>query len=352
MRTASAVFVGAASALFALSGVAASVALEPAPEPVRPGVVPPSSVITGVVWAPKETIVHAANDSDIWATTWADDEHLYTAYGDGTGFVPKVPVKLSQGLARIEGTPDAFRGVNVRSPTFERFGNGPKGPKASGLLMADGVLYALVRNTAHAQLAWSADRGATWTWADWKFESSFGCPTFVNFGPNYAGARDGYVYVVSHDAETAYQVAERFVLARAPKGRLRERRDYEYYAGREPGGGPAWSRNPSARAGILIPPNKCYRCTVSYDAVLKRYLLCQAGADRKADVGFGIFDAPEPWGPWATVYYARQWDVSPGESCCFPTKWMSADGKTLHLVFSGDDSFNVRRVVFTTAAGR
>ena len=23
-----------------------------------------------------------AKDSDIWATTWADDGHLYTAYGD------------------------------------------------------------------------------------------------------------------------------------------------------------------------------------------------------------------------------------------------------------------------------
>jgi hypothetical protein len=313
--------------------------------------VPPSPVMTGVVWAPKESIVRAAQDSDIWATTWADDGHLYTVYGDGTGFVPKVPVKLSQGLARIEGGPDAFHGVNVRSPTFERFGNGPKGPKASGLLMVDGVLFALVRNTGNAQLAWSADRGATWTWADWKFESGSGCPTFVNFGQNYAGARDGYVYIVSHDADSAYQVADRFVLARVPKGQVRERGAYEYYAGTD-AGGPTWSRNPSARAGILAPPHKCYRCTVSYDAGLKRYLLCQAGADRQADVGFGIFDAPEPWGPWTVVYYARRWDVSPGESCCFPTKWMSPDGTTLHLVFSGDDRFNARRVVFTTAAGR
>ena len=337
MSTANTRILTAASVLFAAPGFAAA---------------PPSPVITGVTWAPKESIVRAAKDSDIWATTWADDGHLYTAYGDGTGFVPKVPVKLSQGLARIEGGPDAFRGFNVRSPTFERFGNGANGPKASGLLMVDGVLYALVRNTGPAQLTWSADHGVTWTWADWKFASGFGCPTFVNFGPNYAGARDDFVYIVSHDAETAYQVADRFVLARVPKGRLRDRVAYEYYAGPAADGGPTWSRDPSARAGILAPPNKCYRCTVSYDAGLKRYLLCQAGADRQADVGFGIFDAPKPWGPWTTVFYARHWDVSPGESCCFPTKWMSTDGKALHLVFSGDDSFNVRRVVFTTADGR
>ena len=60
--------------------------------------------------------------------------------------------------------------------------------------------------------------------------------------------------------------------------------------------------------------------------------------------GFGIYDAPEPWGPWTTVYYTEEWDVGPGETSSLPTKWMGADGKTLHLVFSGDDSFSVRKL--------
>src|SRR5439155_21138371 len=136
---------------------------------------PPSPVITGITWAPKETIARAAEDSDIWATTWADDGHLYTAYGDGTGFVPKVPEKLSLGLARIEGGPDRFTGVNIRSATFEQKGDGPRGKKANGLLMVDGVLYALVRNAGNAQLAWSTDHGLTWAWADWRFTTGFGC---------------------------------------------------------------------------------------------------------------------------------------------------------------------------------
>jgi hypothetical protein len=82
---------------------------------------------------------------------------------------------------------------------------------------------------------------------------------------------------------------------------------------------------------------------------LKRYLLCQAGADRKANAGFGIFDAPEPWGPWTTVTYSPTWDVPPGEMCSLPTKWMSPDGRTVHLVFSGGDSFNVRKATLATA---
>ena len=130
-----------------------------------------------------------AHDSDNWPLTWADDDHLYTAYGDGTGFVPKVPEKLSLGLARIEGGPDDFLGINIRSPTCERKGNGKNGLKASGLLMVDGILYLWARNAGNAQLAWSSDHGLTWTWADWKFTTSFGCPTFLNFGRNYAGAQ-------------------------------------------------------------------------------------------------------------------------------------------------------------------
>ena len=90
------------------------------------------------------------------------------------------------------------------------------------MLMVDGVLYLWARNAGNAQLAWSDDHGQTWTWADWKFTTGFGCPTFLNFGRNYAGARDEYVYVYSHDSDSAYQPADRMVLARVPKDRIRD----------------------------------------------------------------------------------------------------------------------------------
>jgi hypothetical protein len=44
------------------------------------------------------------------------------------------------------------------------------------------------------------------------------------------------------------------------------------------------------------------------------------------------------------------WDVGPGETASLPTKWMSADGKTVHLVFSGDDHFAVRKASLTAGA--
>ena len=50
---------------------------------------PRSPIIRGITWAPPATIFRQAKDSDNWPLTWADDDHIYTAYGDGTGFPPK-----------------------------------------------------------------------------------------------------------------------------------------------------------------------------------------------------------------------------------------------------------------------
>jgi hypothetical protein len=312
---------------------------------------PPSRVITKIEWAPRERIVRTARDSDNWPMTWADDGQLYTAFGDGRGFDRQTP-KLSLGLARLRGGPTDFEGVNLRSPTLEQLGNGEAGKKASGLLMVDGVLYLWARNAGNAQLAWSADHGARWEWSDWKLTESFGGPTFLQFGPDYAGARDGYVYIFSHDHDSAYRPADRMVLARVPKGRIRERAAYEFFKGLGPDGEPLWTPDVAARGAVFTHPGKCYRSGISYDAGLKRYLWCQTlpGLDPRFRGGLGIFDAPEPWGPWTTVFSTEDWDVGPGETSSFPPAWMSADGKTLHLVFSGDDSFSVRQAVLTSAS--
>jgi CubicO group peptidase (beta-lactamase class C family) len=320
---------------------------------------PPSRVINGVEWAPKESIVRKAKGSDNWPLTWGDDGLQYTAYGDGNGFEPFVPEKLGLGIARVEGGPEKFTGVNVRSATAENRGQGKDGKKASGMLMVDGTLYMWARNAGNSQLAWSKDRGKSWEWADWKFTTSFGCPTFLNFGPNYAGARDDFVYVYSPDGDSAYRPADRMALARVPKGKLAERTAYEFFKGTDAEGQPRWTEGIAARGAVFAHPGRCYRSGITYDAALKRYLWVQTLPDtngKKADTrfegGFAIFDAPEPWGPWTTAFFTEKWDVGPGESASFPTKWMSADGKTLHLVFSGDDSFSVRRATLTVTPGK
>jgi CubicO group peptidase (beta-lactamase class C family) len=306
---------------------------------------PPSPVIKGVRWAPVGSILRKARGSDNWPLTWGDDNALYTAYGDGRGFEPFVSRKLSLGFARLVGSPECFEGENIRSATGEQTGDGVQGKKASGLLMVDGVLYLWARNARNAQLAWSSDHARTWTWCDWRFETSFGCPTFLNFGKNYAGARDDYVYIYSPDTESAYHAADGMVLARVAKGRITERAAYEFYRGMSLEDAPLWTTSITERRAVFRYPERCGRSTISYNAGLGRYLLCQTlpGGDARFRGGFGIYDAPQPWGPWTTAYFSAAWDTGPGETGSLPTKWMSTDGKTIHLVFSGDDCFSVRR---------
>jgi hypothetical protein len=350
-----------ACALLVLAGLAGAAPPTGATASARASAVPypPSPVITGIRWAPKESIVRKAPGSDNWPLTWADDDHLYTAYGDGRGFEPFVPSKLGLGFARVEQGPADFIGANIPSPSGEQIGDGAKSKKASGMLCVEGVLYLWARNAGNSQLAWSTDHGKTWQWSTWKFTTSFGCPTFLNFGRNYAGARDGYVYIYSHDHDSAYQPADRMVLARVPKDRIRDREAYEFLKRVGEKHEPVWTKEVGERGAVFANPGKCYRSGISYNTGLRRYLWCQVipgtqgkKADTRFEGGFAVYDAPEPCGPWTTVFHTEKWDVGPGETMSFPTKWMSADGKTLHLVFSGDDAFSVRRVTLDISSQR
>jgi len=307
---------------------------------------PPSPAIRGVRWAPKASTIRLARGSDNWPLAWADDGALYAAYGDGWGFEPRVERKLSLGLARILGSPPQVRGENLRSPSAEQVGDGARGKKASGMVMVDGTLYMAVRNAGNAQLACSKDRGRTWTWADWRFRDGFGCPTFVTFGRDYAGARDDFVYLASPDSDSAYKAADRMVLARALKRRLMDRDAWMVFRQLDADGRPVWSADVARRGAVFKHPGRCYRGGVTYAAPLGRYLWVQTlpGPDVRSRGGFGIYDAPEPWGPWTTVFFAEEWDVGPGESASLPAKWMSPDGHEMHLVFSGEDAFSIRKV--------
>ena len=216
--------------------------------------------------------------------------------------------------------------------------------------MVDSQLYMFARNTGNSQLAWSSDHGKTWTWADWKFDTSFGCPTFLNFGRNYAQAVDDFVYIYSFDSDSAYEPADRMVLARVPKQKIRDRLAYEFFVELDSNHKPIWTEHLADRGAVFEHQKRCYRSGVTYNAAIGRCLWVQTipdldgvKADTRFEGGFGIFDAPNPWGPWTTVYFTNRWDVGPGETASFPTKWISSDGRTLHLVFSGDDCFSVRR---------
>jgi hypothetical protein len=292
--------------------------------------------------------------------TRADDGHLYTSFGDGGGFGgTNRDGRVSLGFARIEGDPPDFRATNIwggkGAPHRAMFIG-----KSNGMLCVDGVLYTHVIQNGHwwrAKIGRSIDHGQSWSFREgafradsWDFAESDGAfsdLTFLNFGENYRGARDGFVYVYSQDKRRDASgkigdVTDSVALFRVPKDRIMERTLYEYFAGFDDSGRPRWTREIIRRAAVFKDPGSVGSSVrVDYNPGLRRYLLATF---TKWDGSWGLYDAPEPWGPWTTVATYEHWiDDTPKFGFTFPQKWMSADGKTMWMIFSGTkmyDSFN------------
>jgi hypothetical protein len=331
---------------------------EPASEPLYP----PSPVIARVDWD-LEHLVRLAPGSDLWPVTWADDGHLYTAWGDGGGFGgTNEDGRVSLGFARIEGNPEKLRAANIwggkDAPHRATFPG-----KSNGMLCVDGVLYTHVIEQGlwwRAKIGRSADHGRTWTFNEgafrpdsWDFtedDGAFSDLTFLNFGKDYQSARDGFVYIYSQDKRrdalgTIREITDSVAMLRVPTDRIMDRSAHEYFAGLDDAGNPSWTKDIRRRKPVFTCPNAVgWGVRVAFNPGLGRYLLTTF---LRWDGSWGIFDAAEPWGPWTTVAAYDRWiDATPKFGFTFPQKWTSADGKTMWMVFSGTrayDSFNAVR---------
>ncbi len=313
---------------------------------------PNSSVISGISfdWSTHQRM---AEGSDNWPLTWADDDHQYASWGDGGGFGSG---DAGLGVARIEGSSSNYRGYNLYSVP-----RGWDGGKSYGILSVGGVLYMWVSpgsdgtNFEEARLHVSSDHGSSWTKADWAFTKSDGIilPTFLQFGKDYAGARDNYVYTYANHykgtGSLRVQIPGEIALIRVPKTSILDRSQYEFFAGVGATGNPQWTKTLSARKPVFTNPDGVGWCTsgVLYNVALGRYLL--ATDYSTTDGNLAVFEGPEPWGPWRTVYYGNLGRSSFYAN--FSQKWMSSDGRGFVLIFTGTgdyDSWNTVRGVFTS----
>jgi len=319
---------------------------------------PPSPVIAGVSFD-RDTLVTGAPGSDQFGTTWAADGDLYAAWGDGGGFGgTNSEGRASLGVARLEGTPPDWHGVNVWGGVDPASEHPPTVGKTSSGVIAIGkaiCLYVLEQGIWTSNHLWrTTDRGMTWE----DLGPVFGEPNaafaefgVIQFGPGYRGARDGYVY--------GYAVQpwpDGLGLARVPKDRLADREAYEFFAGTDREGQPTWTSEIMAQKPVFSDPAGIgWGVTCVFDRALKRYLLA---VRHNGDSGeWGLFDGPEPWGPWTTVAYGNdfpEWTYTPDPEGAskgrpawmhsFPAKWMSDDGTTMWQISDRGDRFNLVRV--------
>jgi hypothetical protein len=314
---------------------------------------PPSPTIADITFD-FSTYDRRAPGSDNWPMTWADDGHQYAAWGDGGGFGgTNSSGRVSLGVARIEGSATLHNGFNVWG------GKDPENPatfngKSYGIISIDGVFYMWVspgsggRNYSEARIYRSTDHGASWTGANWAFAQDEGVvlPTFIQFGQDYQGARDSYVYVyainLKDPSDLKVQKPGEIVLLRVPKDEIMSRTSYHFFSGLDSSSNPAWSSNVASRLPVFEDPlGVGWNASGSFNPGLGRYFLITEHEETFSG-NIGIFDAPEPWGPWTTALYGSEFGAPDLEARSFfwnfSNKWLSPDGTDFTLVFTGVDS--------------
>lgn len=351
---------------------------------------PPSEAIAGIEieW---KTHQRYAPGSDNFPLTWADDNHQYAIWGDGGGFSgTNSKYRVAFGVVRIEGAHNDFK-------AFDRYGDKESSEyeakitgKSWGIICVTGVLYAWVHpdkkegwgnwenHHSESRLYMSKNKGASWQPASWAFTPDEGLlgGGILQYGKNYAGAKDDYVYhyfagptlavIESSTGLTREMRVPGYIyLLRAHKNELMNKDAFEFFAGMK-NNQPVWTKDVEKKENIFYDVNGVATpMAISYNKGLKRYLLTVSHGSDNHDRGLmGLFDAPAPWGPWTTVEYSTTdtWFGYDNEEIPqtvffwnFPTKWMSRNGKKASLNFSGgspgipvNDSFNTVRVRFKT----
>lgn len=299
----------------------------------------------------KQTKEQYATGSDNFQVTWADDNRQYAAWGDGGGFNgTNTDGRVTLGVARIEGTKDDYHGANVwggyKAENPAQFEG-----KSWGMICVESTLYMWVTSEQHPHtedvtLAYSTDHGAHWTLSEVVFQNSenMTIPTFLQFGRNYEGALDEYIY--SYFIHSLLQTEDfdistpgKIYLARVLKDEILDKSKYEYFSGAD-STSVYWTKSLQEKQPVFINNSDGvgWNLSVSYNAPLKRYFLMTEHKNTQA--GFhGMFDAPTPWGPWTTVEYANGNWLGYGSTFfrCFSNKWLSEDGKDFVMIFTGNN---------------
>ena len=175
-----------------------------------------------------------------------------------------------------------------------------------------------------------------------------GSPHFVDFGKNMQYSPDGKAYLVAHGADTSdikprfwndsWITGDQVYLLRVIPSieNINDISKYEFFAGYDNNGGAVWTKDFGKIKPLLEWNNNMGCVTVTYNAPLKRYLMCVTdGGNTCSKMNTYILESDHITGPWKIVTYMK--DL--GEQAYFvniPSKFISKDGKTAWLLYSGN----------------
>lgn len=317
--------------------------------------IPKSDFIRGMEWL-GERIPYPVKEvqGDTFPMTWAHDGEIYTSAGDPLWGESRNGLDVE----KFSGMPPDYTITKVDFMN-DYIGSGGDGPKPSGMICVDGVLYLAFQNLqrmqkppfslvsqhgSDAQIVYSPEKGIRWVPSLGNIPSpmfpghTFGGPAFINFGQNNANARDEYVYAVSSDQ---WDNGSNLRLGRVRADSIMRRDAWEWVCAFGSHREPFWHNDLEEAIPVLSIHRWISIPDMVYLAGIRRYLLFtwRLHKDFSGDDGTDllVFDAPEPWGPFSLAYFEEYWEGKQFNPYCprLPLKWLDSDGITGWLQFSG-----------------
>ncbi|MFC5448708.1 hypothetical protein [Paenibacillus aestuarii] len=324
-------------------------------------IVPAESTFFSSASIDEHQAYNSASNGDLWASCWADDNNLYAANGDGTGFTTTAP-SVDIAMSRISGSPGSLTGSTINSggisQTWSASGHNRK---PTGMVCVDGNLYVAVQDlnfnfddAPAATIAKSTDHGVTWTWdhsAPMFSNNTFTTIMFLDYGKNNVNAPDNYVYAYGLDYNwrdsfnNSVTDPTKLFLARVPKTSIQDRSTWEFYTG-DLNGNATWSSNIALKTPVLQDDRHIYQSTrdpnhpqnmtvvsqgsVVYNQPLNRYMYTSW-----TEYTYEFYESPTPFGPWKH-FYTKDYGGYPwtntkngGYATTIPSKFISSDGKSM-----------------------
>jgi hypothetical protein len=318
--------------------------------------IPKSKVIKGFEWLGGR-VPYGEKDikGDSFPMTWADDGDIYTSAGD-----PLWGESVSGlDVERFSGGPEDYK-ITKAHHMNDYAGWGGDGPKPSGMICVDGVLYLAFQNMLRAKKApyslksqhgsdahivYSSTKGLIWVPALDSIKEPmfpgchFGGPAFVNFGKNNKNAKDEYVYAISSDQ---WDNGSHLRLGRVRADSIINRQAWQWVAAFSPSGDPVWHESLEEALPVMSAYKSIGIPEMVYIAGIKRYLLLtwrlHGDFSNEDGTDLFIFESPQPWGPFYMVYTEEYWEGKDFNPYCprVPLKWMEEDGSSGWMQFSGN----------------
>jgi hypothetical protein len=165
-----------------------------------------------------------------------------------------------------------------------------------------------------------------------------GAPHFVDFGQNMRHSPDGKAYLVAHGAmdndpkprvaNLSWITGDQIYLLRVTPDatHINDPSQYEFFAGQDAQGQAMWTKDFAAMKPLLEWNNHMGCVTITYNAPLKRYLMCITdGWPTARTMDTYLLESDQLTGPWKLVTYMAKF----GEQGFFvniPSRFISGDG--------------------------